>query len=73
VEVLAGHLAAHGLRRQAWPERVEVVSALPRTVAGKVDKAELARRFFPRSPGGGGNGAGVTSDQMVGRAPHPPS
>jgi cyclohexanecarboxylate-CoA ligase len=45
VESLGDHLGAHGLRRHAWPERVEVVGALPRTVAGKVDKAGLAARF----------------------------
>jgi acyl-CoA synthetase (AMP-forming)/AMP-acid ligase II len=41
VPSLAEFLSATGLRRQAWPEQVEVVRSLPRTVAGKVDKAQL--------------------------------
>ena len=46
VAAIAGHLVGHGLRPQAWPERVEVVTTLPRTVAGKVDKADLTARFL---------------------------
>ncbi len=42
---LAVHLEAQGLRRQAWPEQVEVVSLLPRTATGKVDKSALVERF----------------------------
>ena len=45
VTSLAAHLEANGLRRQAWPERVENMSALPRTIAGKVDKPDLQERF----------------------------
>jgi non-ribosomal peptide synthetase component E (peptide arylation enzyme) len=45
VTSLAVHLEANGLRRQAWPERVENMSALPRTIAGKVDKPDLQERF----------------------------
>jgi acyl-CoA synthetase (AMP-forming)/AMP-acid ligase II len=47
VEGLAAHLEAQGLRRQAWPEQVEVVNLLPRTATGKVDKSELVERFGP--------------------------
>jgi non-ribosomal peptide synthetase component E (peptide arylation enzyme) len=34
-----------GLRRQAAPSRLEVVDALPRNPAGKVQKRELQQRF----------------------------
>jgi cyclohexanecarboxylate-CoA ligase len=39
------YLEDRGLRRQAWPERVETLSALPRSVAGKIDKDEIRRRL----------------------------
>jgi non-ribosomal peptide synthetase component E (peptide arylation enzyme) len=45
---IGAHLKANGLRRQAWPEQVELVPSLPRAAAGKVDKAELRARFTPR-------------------------
>jgi cyclohexanecarboxylate-CoA ligase len=35
------YLGSKGLRHQAWPEQVEVVDVLPRTVAGKIDKTRL--------------------------------
>jgi non-ribosomal peptide synthetase component E (peptide arylation enzyme) len=45
VATVAAHLRAQGLRPQAWPERMEVVASLPRTLAGKVDKSDLVARF----------------------------
>ena len=51
VSSLAAHLETNGLRRQAWPERVENMSALPRTIAGKVDKPDLVERFSGAPPG----------------------
>ena len=38
-------LGDQGLRRQAWPEQVETVETLPRTVAGKIDKRQLEERY----------------------------
>ncbi len=38
-------LRESGLRRIAWPEQVECVVSLPRTPAGKIDKAALVARF----------------------------
>ena len=38
-------LEGKGLRRQAWPERLETMGALPRTVAGKIDSRLLRERF----------------------------
>jgi acyl-CoA synthetase (AMP-forming)/AMP-acid ligase II len=38
-------LERHGLRRQAWPEQLETVEALPRTVAGKIDTPVLRNQF----------------------------
>ncbi len=35
------YLGSKGLRRQAWPEQVEMIDALPRTVAGKIDKMRI--------------------------------
>ena len=46
---LAEALAAAGLRRQATPERLEIVDGLPRNPAGKVLKRELQQRFGPSS------------------------
>ncbi|MGO9385670.1 MAG: class I adenylate-forming enzyme family protein [Mycobacterium sp.] len=42
---LSTHCGAQGLSRYKWPERVELVDALPRNLTGKVLKAELRRRF----------------------------
>jgi len=47
---LAAALGAGGLRRQAIPERLETVTALPRNPAGKVLKRELQQRFGPARP-----------------------
>ena len=44
---LAEALAAAGPRRQATPERLEIVDELPRNPAGKVLKRELQQRFGP--------------------------
>jgi acyl-CoA synthetase (AMP-forming)/AMP-acid ligase II len=38
-------LESRGLRRQAWPEQLETIDALPRTVAGKIDTRQLKERF----------------------------
>ena len=45
LEGLGAALAAAGLRRQATPERLEIVDGLPRNPAGKVLKRELQQRF----------------------------
>lgn len=42
---LSAHCDAQGLSRYKWPERIELVNALPRNLTGKVLKAELRRRF----------------------------
>jgi 2,3-dihydroxybenzoate-AMP ligase len=36
-------LAARGLARYKWPERLEVIDSMPLTNVGKVKKAELRR------------------------------
>ena len=41
VKSVGQYLGSKGLRRQAWPEQVEVTDVLPRTVAGKIDKMRL--------------------------------
>jgi acyl-CoA synthetase (AMP-forming)/AMP-acid ligase II len=38
-------LESRGLRRQAWPEQLETLVALPRTVAGKIDTRRLKEQF----------------------------
>ena len=38
---LRAHLSEKGVAKQYWPERVEVVSALPRTASGKIQKFRL--------------------------------
>lgn len=45
LENVGAFLEGRGLRRQAWPEQLETVAALPRTVAGKIDTASLRERF----------------------------
>ncbi|HWF17586.1 MAG TPA: AMP-binding protein [Acidimicrobiales bacterium] len=45
LSALGEFLKGKGLRPIAWPEQLEVVVALPRTVTGKIDKGELAGRF----------------------------
>jgi acyl-CoA synthetase (AMP-forming)/AMP-acid ligase II len=45
LEDLTAFLAEEGLMKQKWPERVEIVDALPRNVAGKVLKHELRDRY----------------------------
>jgi cyclohexanecarboxylate-CoA ligase len=47
VPAVSSYLRTFGLRPQAWPEQVEVIASLPRTVAGKIDKAILTDRFGP--------------------------
>ena len=43
---LREHFAASGLARQKTPERLVVVDELPRTVLGKIRKAELRSAYF---------------------------
>ena len=45
VAIAGAFLADKGLRPVAWPEQMEVVAALPRTVAGKIDKAQLRESY----------------------------
>lgn len=47
VDSVSRRLGETGLRRIAWPEQVEIVGALPRTPAGKIDKAELVAMLSP--------------------------
>jgi cyclohexanecarboxylate-CoA ligase len=46
---LQAHLAAAGMTKQYWPERLEIVSDFPRTPAGKIQKnvlrADIARKL----------------------------
>jgi acyl-CoA synthetase (AMP-forming)/AMP-acid ligase II len=46
---LRAHLEERGLRRQAMPEQIEHVDALPRNPAGKVTKQALQDRFATTS------------------------
>lgn len=51
VAELQRFLTAAELRRQAIPEQIEVVEAMPRGSAGKVDKRALQDRFAPTTVG----------------------
>lgn len=42
---LREHLAQAGVSQLFWPERLELVDALPRTITGKVRKPDLRERF----------------------------
>lgn len=48
---LRHHFTAAGLAKQKVPERLVIVDALPRTSLGKVRKAELRAKHFPRPAG----------------------
>lgn len=39
------HLRRLGISRSYWPERLEVVEAMPRTLSGKIQKFALRQRF----------------------------
>jgi acyl-CoA synthetase len=41
LDALRAHLESRGVGKELWPERVEVVDALPRSSGGKVAKGEL--------------------------------
>ena len=45
IHAIGAYLGDLGLRRQAWPEQVEIVGCLPRSVAGKIEKVQLKRCF----------------------------
>jgi cyclohexanecarboxylate-CoA ligase len=45
LDELNAYLAATGVTHRFWPQRVQIVDALPRTVTGKVRKVELRQRF----------------------------
>jgi cyclohexanecarboxylate-CoA ligase len=42
---LRQHLADAGVAELYWPERLEIVDTLPKTITGKVRKTELRDRF----------------------------
>jgi len=47
LDELTEYLSATGVTHRFWPQRLEIVDSLPRTVTGKVRKAELRQRFGP--------------------------
>ena len=47
VQRVGAYLGDAGLRRIAWPEQIEIVTSLPRNVAGKIDKTALKDAFSP--------------------------
>jgi non-ribosomal peptide synthetase component E (peptide arylation enzyme) len=46
---LLAHVEARGIARFMWPERLEVIAALPRNATGKVLKRELMAGFQDRA------------------------
>ena len=42
---LTGLLAAAGMTKQFWPERLELLDEMPRTASGKIQKFQLRERF----------------------------
>jgi cyclohexanecarboxylate-CoA ligase len=46
LETVGVFLESRGLRRQAWPEQLETMEALPRTVAGKIDTRLLREQLL---------------------------
>ena len=47
VKALGQFLQQYGLSKFKWPERIEVVTELPVTHVGKIDKLTLRKRFDP--------------------------
>jgi acyl-CoA synthetase len=41
LDALREHLAARGVGKELWPERIVVVDAIPRSSGGKVAKGDL--------------------------------
>lgn len=54
LDELKEHLAAAGMAKQFWPERLEIVPSFPKTAAGKVKKHQLRDQFQGRSGGNSG-------------------
>lgn len=50
---LQQHLKALGMAKPFWPERMEVVSEMPRTPNGKIQKFVLRERLWAGKPAGG--------------------
>jgi acyl-CoA synthetase len=48
---LTEHLAARGVGKELWPERLEVLDELPRSSGGKLAKGTLTERARTPSPG----------------------
>ena len=46
---LTAWLDRHGMARQFWPERLEVVAEMPKTPSGKIQKFHLRERLRPAS------------------------
>lgn len=44
---VSAHLAAAGIARQKFPERLEIVDAMPMNAAGKIRKVDLRAMFAP--------------------------
>jgi cyclohexanecarboxylate-CoA ligase len=42
---LTGFLGEAGMAKQFWPERLEIVDAMPKTPSGKVQKFHLREQF----------------------------
>jgi len=45
LDTVVGRLEGEGLATYKWPERLEILDALPLTASGKVQKHELVRTF----------------------------
>jgi len=45
-EDMRNFLAAEGVGKVRWPERLEIVAAMPLTPTRKIIKGELVRRFL---------------------------
>ena len=48
LDAITAHLAAAGLARQKFPERLELLDALPMNAAGKIRKVDLRAMFAAR-------------------------
>ena len=79
LEEMQEYLEAKGVSRHYWPERLEILSELPRTASGKIQKFQLRARLqdesaatpAPGAPAPRSSAAADPGPTDVPASPHP--